>query len=104
MTTNKKKKSQAEKFLEGLVGQLTLPDLVDSIRKGEGWTKKEMAEELGVSATYYSDFVAGKKPVSPQKAADWAETLGYDALQFVELALQDQLKRNNLPFTVQLQA
>ena len=66
--------------------------------------KKEMAETLGVSPTYYSDFVAGKKPVSPQKASGWAEVLGYDNKQFVELALQDQLKRVELPFKVKLLA
>ena len=102
--TTKSKKSSAEKFLENLVGPLALATLIESIREGEEWTKKQMAKELGVSATYYSDFVAGKKPVSPQKAARWAEHLGYDSMQFVELAIQDQLERNNLPFKVQLLA
>lgn len=102
MITNKK--TSAEIFLEKLVGPLTLYGLVEAIREGEGWTKKDMAEELGVSPTYYSDFVAGKKPVSPQKAKVWAEYLGYDPIQFVELAIQDQLERNNLPYKVQLQA
>lgn len=97
-------KTQAEEVLESLVGPLTLQNFIESIREGEEWSKKEMAEALGVSPTYYSDLVAGKKPVSPQKAAKWAELLGYDALQFVELALQDQLKRNHLPFKVQLRA
>ena len=98
------KKSQAEKSLESLVGHLTLQGLIESIREGEEWPKKEMAYLLGVSPTYYSDFVAGKKPVSPQKAAKWASLLGYDPLQFVELAIQDQLERNDLPFKVQLRA
>ena len=97
-------KTQAEEALESLVGPLTLQNLMESIREGEEWSKKEMADTIGVSPTYYSDLVAGKKPVSPQKAAKWAELLGYDALQFVELALQDQLKRNHLPFKVQLRA
>ncbi len=63
-----------------------------------------MAEELAVSASYYSDFIGGKKPVSPQKAAQWAEHLGFDPKQFVELSLQDQLERNDLPYKVLLQA
>jgi transcriptional regulator with XRE-family HTH domain len=102
--TTRSKKISAESFLEDLVGPLTLQSLVDAIREGEDWTKKKMSEELGVSATYYSDFVAGNKPVSPQKAAQWADALGYDPLQFVQLALQDQLKRYNLPFKVSLLA
>jgi transcriptional regulator with XRE-family HTH domain len=102
--TTKTKKTSAETYLENLLGPLSLASLVEAIREGEEWTKKHMAEELGVSATYYSDFVAGKKPVSPQKAALWAEQLGYDPMQFVELAIQDQLERSNLPYKVQLLA
>lgn len=100
----KNKKSSAKKFLESLVGPLTLCKFVESIREGEEWTKKEMAEHLGISATYYSDFIVGKKPVSPQKAAEWAKSLGYDQQQFVRLALVDQLERFELPYDVELRS
>jgi transcriptional regulator with XRE-family HTH domain len=96
------KKSSAKKFLESLAGPLTLSSFVESIREGEEWTKKDMAETLGVSSTYYSDFVAGKKPVSPQKAAEWAKLLGYDEHQFVKLALEDLLERFGLDYEVEL--
>jgi transcriptional regulator with XRE-family HTH domain len=104
MTTRRLKKSKAELFLEGLHGPLTLTALVDSIRIGEDWTKREMSERLKVSPSYYSDFIAGKKPLSPQKAALWADILGYDRVQFIELAIQDQLERNKLNYKVQLMA
>jgi len=104
MTTNKtSKRSSAENFLEGLVGSLTLYGLLDAIREGEEWSKKQMAETLGVSASYYSDLVAGKKPVSAKKAAEWARLLSYDESQFVRLALQDQLRRSNLNYRIELQ-
>ena len=90
--------------MEGLPGPLTLAALVDSIRIGEEWTKREMSERLKVSPSYYSDFIAGKKPLSTQKAALWADILGYDRVQFIELAIQDQLERNKLNYKVQLMA
>ena len=102
--TTKNRKSSAKKFLESLAGQLTLFKFVESIREGEEWSKKEMSEKLRVSATYYSDFIAGKKPVSPQKAAEWARLLGYDRRQFIKLALRDQLDRFDLPYEVELRA
>lgn len=98
----KKEKKNAELFLNEISGTLTLFSLVEAIREGEEWTKKKMADELNVSPTYYSDFISGNKPVSPQKAASWASHLGYDKLQFVELAIQDQLERYNLPYKVKL--
>jgi transcriptional regulator with XRE-family HTH domain len=96
------KKSPARKFLESHVGPLTLYKFLESIREGEEWSKKEMAETLGVSATYYSDFIAGNKPVSPQKAAEWARFLGYDEQQFIKLAIEAQLERFDLPYEVEL--
>lgn len=97
MTTRKKEKSATIKYLESISGgPLTLQKLVEAIRLGEEWTKREMAETIGVSPTYYSDFVAGKKPVSAQKAASWAKKLGYSESQFIKYAIDDQLKRQKL--------
>ena len=78
-------------FLDQVVGQLTLPKLVDAIREGEEYSKAEMATELGVSPSYYSDFLKGEKIPSISKAAEWADTL-YHQAQFVELAINDKLR------------
>lgn len=79
-------------FLDQVVGQLTLPKLVDAIREGEEYSKAEMAAELEVSPSYYSDFLKGEKIPSISKAAEWAEILGYHQAQFVELAINDKLR------------
>jgi nicotinamide mononucleotide (NMN) deamidase PncC len=48
-----KKKSATVKCLESLTGgPLTLQSLIESIQEGEEWTKRGMAEKLGVSPTY----------------------------------------------------
>ena len=94
-------KSKSKKFLEGLVGSpMTVGELLYSIRKGEELTMAAFAAQLGVSKSHLNDIEKGRKPVSPYKAAAYAEILGYSELQFVRLALQDLLNRYGLHYDV----
>ena len=103
MSTKSKKKSKTVEFLESITGgPLTLGNFIDAIREGEEWTKVEMASMLGVSKSYYSDLIADRKSVSPQKAAEWAETLGYSPEQFIQLALEGQLRKHDFHYKVAL--
>ena len=87
-------------FLRQVVGEITFPKLVDAIREGEEMEKGEMAETLGVSPSYYSDFLRGDKIPSIKKAAEWAEILGYSQARFVELAINDKLRELGLDFEI----
>jgi hypothetical protein len=51
------------------------------------------AAPLGETKQHLSDL---------ERAAAWAKVLGYDAGQFVELAVQAQLREARLPFIVTL--
>jgi transcriptional regulator with XRE-family HTH domain len=85
-------KSDAVRFLEGLTGgPLTIGRLIQSIRLGEEESLEQFASKLSVSRANLSDIEQGRRGVSLERAADWAERLGYDQTQFVELALQAQL-------------
>jgi len=42
--------------------------------------------------------------VSPERAATWAKILGYSDIQFVRLALQDQLDKAGVKMNVQVEA
>lgn len=53
--------------------------------------ERASAEPLGVSRQRLNDIEKGAVAVSVERAAHWAEILGYSAAQFVELALQAQL-------------
>ena len=102
-TRNRRKKSKVVEFLESLTGgPLTLGNLIDAIREGEECSKVEMAKKLGVSKSYYSDLIADRKSVSPQKAAEWAHILGYSREQFIQLSLEDQLRRYDFHYKVAL--
>lgn len=96
-------KSKAMKALEGLSGgPLTLGELIWSIREGEEMTMTAFAAELGISRSHLNDIEKGNKPVSPQKAVEYASILGYSEQQFVRLALQDLLNRYELPYSVEV--
>ena len=102
MTTEK---SQAVRALEELAGgPLTLGRYLRSIREGEGMTQVDFAQKLGVSKSHLCDIEKGRKPVSAARAAELAHTLGYSEKQFVQLALEDAVKRAGLAYTVKIDA
>ncbi len=99
------RRSDAMRFLEQLSGgPLTLAKLLRSIREGESTTQSEFAARLGVSKQHLSHIENGRKVVSPERAARWAVLLGYAESQFVRLALQDELHRAGLQYTVTVDA
>ena len=79
------------KYLDEQIGKpLTLGDSINAIRLCDELTLKEFAEKLGISVSYLSDIEHGRKFVSPKKACEYAEKLGYSITEFVRLALQDE--------------
>jgi len=90
-------------FIEKLVGgPITLGALIEAIRQGEEVTQIEFARRLGISRSHLCDIEKERKLVSPERAARFAELLGYSPEQFVRLALQDTVSRAGLRYTVQL--
>ena len=95
-------KIDAAPFLESLVGPLTLAKLIKAIREGEEWSLADMARKLKVTRAHVAAIERGKT-VSPEAAARYAKLLGYSPLQFVRLALQDELRRAGLKYQVALE-
>lgn len=96
--------TRARKFLESRVGFLTLGKLLLSIRQGEEMSQTEFARKLGVSKSHLCDIEQDRKAVSPERAAYFAKRLGFSEAQFVRLALQGLLDRENLQMTVSVKA
>jgi transcriptional regulator with XRE-family HTH domain len=111
MATKKKVKpvrkargEDAVAYLERTTGKLTLARYLRAIRLGEEQTLEEFAAILGVSKPHLSDVENGRRVVSVERAAAWAKLLGYDAGQFVELALQAQLDAVGIKLKVSVEA
>lgn len=94
----------ANEFLEGLLGPLTFGNMLWSIRMCDELSQTEFAEMLGVSRSHICDVEKGRKVVSPERAAKWAKILGYSDIQFVRLALQDQLDKAGVKMNVKVDA
>lgn len=91
------------KLLEELAGPLTIGALLRAIRNGEELTLSGFAERIEISAQNLSDIERGRKGVSPERAARWAQLLGLSEAQFIRLALEDALRRKGLDYHVSLQ-
>jgi transcriptional regulator with XRE-family HTH domain len=97
------RKSSAMQFLEKLTGgPLTFGRMLQSIRLGEEQSLDTFARLLEVSRTNLSDIEHGRRGVSVERAARWAELLGYSQPQFVRLALQAQLDQAGLKLYAQV--
>lgn len=95
---------RAKKILESQVGILTLGKLLMSIRRGEEMSQTEFARKIHISKSHLCDITQNRKSVSPERAARFARLLGYSEPQFVRLALQGLLDRDNIAMTVSVKA
>ncbi|CAM3008282.1 helix-turn-helix transcriptional regulator [Legionella worsleiensis] len=92
------------KYLENLMGEkLTLGSFILAIRQGEELSQVEFAKMLGVSRQVLCDIEHGRRIISPKKAAEYADLLGYSKKQFVRLCLQDMIDRDHLGLVVEIE-
>ena len=100
-----KKKSEAMKFLESLRGRaLSFGRMIESIRQADEVGQAELAKKLGVSRMYLCDVEKGRRPVTVERAAQFAKVLGYSVHQFVALAMEETLRKEGLKVKVHLEA
>ncbi len=102
---NRNNKSDAMKFLEEVAGgPLTFGRAIESVRKCDEITQDAYAKRLGISKSHLCDIEKGRKTVSPERAAKWANILGYPESVFVRLALQGELDAAGLRYRVEIAA
>ena len=99
------KKSAAIRALEKLTGgPVTLGKFLGAVRRGEELTQPAFARTLGISKSHLNDIEKGRKAVSPERAARFAQELGYSEARLVKLALQDLVDRGGLKLQVDVKA
>jgi len=91
------------KKLNDITGaSLTLGKAIRAIRLCEEIKQGEFADTLKVTQSYLSDLENDRKEISPQKAAQFADTLGQSKKQFIRLAIQDGLRRKGLCYEIDI--
>lgn len=88
--------------LERDFGSLTFGNALAGYRQGEELSQKEFAIFLGIAPQSLCDMEKERTIPSPRRAAKIALKLGEPEIFWVQLALQDQLRRDNLNFKVSL--
>lgn len=99
-----KKYVDAGEFLESLCGKLTFGKMIWCIRKCDEISQPDFAKKLEISKSHLCDIEQDRKSVSPERAARWAEILGYSKHLFVELSLQGMVDKGKLPLKVVVEA
>ena len=98
MSTNKKTIGVAE--IEKEFGVLTFGKLIKSYRLGEDFTQVELAKFLKVSKQNVNDLESERKIPSIKRAVLLARKIGVLEELAVQVAIQDQIRREKLQFTV----
>ena len=88
------------KNLEKKHGPMTVGSFLRSWRESEELSQKDFAAQIGMSSANLCDIEKGRKGVSPERAAEIAEAIGYSARVLIEIAFQEQLKDAGLSFEV----
>ena len=96
MATNKRLRDVLEKSL----GPLTFGGYMRGARVMKDKSQVEMAKFLGMSKSTLCDIEKGRQGVTPGLAAKIARKCGFPEIVAVELAINDQLRRAGLKWTV----
>ena len=88
------------KDLEKDYGPLTFSDLLIIQREDENLSQTEMAGKLSISKQKLCDLEKGRRIPSARTAVKWAKKLKLPPELCLQVALQDQLKRNKLKFKI----
>ena len=103
MRMGTKQKTEAVKFLEGLIGKpLSFGGLTSAIRMGEDMSQVSFSKKLRISKAHLCDIEKGRRSVSAVRAAKFAKILGYSPERFVKVAIQDELDKAKLGLIVEI--
>ncbi len=93
-------KKYTSKDMVNEFGDLTFSDLLLMQREDEGLTQVEMASKLKVAKQKLCDFEKGRRIPSIKMAATWAKKLKQPQEVWVQVVLQDQLRKDKLKLKV----
>lgn len=87
-------------WLDAQIAGLTFGRCLKAHRLCGEWTQEQTAQKLGISKQMYNAYEKDRKLPTPKKAYEMAEILGMVPESLALTVLNDQLKRDELPFRV----
>jgi transcriptional regulator with XRE-family HTH domain len=95
---------KAAEHFEKKYGPLSLGDVIKSLRETEEISQTHFAAKLKISRANLCDIEKNRKLISPERAAKFANFLGFPEKFFIQLALDDLLRQAKLKYQVELKA
>jgi transcriptional regulator with XRE-family HTH domain len=89
-------------WLDAQVAALTFGRTLKAHRLCEEWTQEQAAQKLGISTQMYNAYEKDRKLPTPKKAYDMATALGMVPEMLVLTVINDQLRKDHLPFQVSM--
>jgi transcriptional regulator with XRE-family HTH domain len=96
------KSQQGLRDLEKRLGKSTVGEFLRMWRLSEELSQKAFAKKLKMSPANLCDIEKGRKGVSPEKAEEIAQALGYSTTVLVRMALAEQLESAGLKYVVEI--
>jgi transcriptional regulator with XRE-family HTH domain len=85
-------------------GHMTVGRFLKAFRMSAEISQTDFAKKLGISRANLCDIEKERKPVSLDRAVQIAKAFGISEQYLIQLALQDQLRREKLPYEVELKS
>jgi len=95
-----KNKTYGLKDLEKRLGKMSVGGLLRTWRLSEGVSQKAFAEQIGITPANLCDIENGRKGVSPAKAHEIAQRIGYSSTVLVKVAIEESLSNAGLDYEV----
>lgn len=102
MSTKKIDPLDAIEATKDIWEKMTFGSLIRSLRMSDGIRQVELAKKINVSKQFLSDVENNRKEVGISFAKKIADALGYPLEPLIELLIRDQLRRQQLNYTVEL--
>ena len=102
MNTSLKDNLNALDATQDTWNNMTFGGLVRSLRMSYEITQVALAKKIGVSKQFLSDVEHNRKDVGIGFAKKSAEALDYSIEPLIELLIRDQLRRQQLNYTVEI--
>ncbi len=99
MSTNHSSKEFFERY-----GELSFSEVLRGFRLSEESSQVEFAKKIGISAANLCDLEKGRKIPSASRAAMIARKLGLPETLLIQVAIQDELRKQNFKYSVLLAA
>jgi transcriptional regulator with XRE-family HTH domain len=90
--------------LEKKYGKMTVGMFIRSFREADELSQVEYAKKLGLSRANLNDIERGRKLISPERAAKFANKIGVPERVLIQLSIQDSLRVARLSYQVELKA